>query len=471
MPRLGYEDPCAYYRALRPPSRTLRFPRNPDGGMSEENGPLLNTSVAMLPTAASMPVHAAPSMPSHALTFPRETDSGRSASGASRGWSGTGDIDLTRLHSVSEPTESRASGPTSVRRFHGARPERTESGGLCRSQRIRKSIENSHCPVIHPRLASNSAIPENLKLLDIVETIAGPAPSHSGHGFGSGSGGASVAVQQEGLNAGGARNDREAASDAGYVGKEEPVMDLADRLEERMRSTGQLVKVKTQAELDVLLPRAPKVFGGESTHVAVRTASTGTAPASAQEPVAGESRALQGDFVVSGSSGGPAEGVSDGSLPLKAAVGHQQISDGAEEESHGAGGMSGEDRAGPGLVAGGSSLAQAKDGTAVLEKVREKWIYVWDMHSRLYINRKLPGRFHHSSFVAGGAVKAAGSIVVEDGVLKQLTTWSGHYRPRSSDIAMFLEWLEAKQVNMKDVELLLVKPHKQSKMNQPVDRR
>ena len=94
---------------------------------------------------------------------------------------------------------------------------------------------------------------------------------------------------------------------------------------------------------------------------------------------------------------------------------------------------------------------------------REKWIYVWDMHSRLYINRKMPGRFHHSSFVAGGAVKAAGSIVVEDGHLKQITTWSGHYRPRESDISAFLEWLKSKGVNMETVELLVVKPHKPHK--------
>jgi len=120
----------------------------------------------------------------------------------------------------------------------------------------------------------------------------------------------------------------------------------------------------------------------------------------------------------------------------------------------------------PATAAPQEFIASAKDGTAVLEKAREKWIYVWDMHSRLYINRKMPGRFHHSSFVAGGAVKAAGSIVVEDGVLKQLTTWSGHYRPRASDIALFLQWLESNHVDMTNVELLLVKPNKpNSKMN------
>ena len=46
---------------------------------------------------------------------------------------------------------------------------------------------------------------------------------------------------------------------------------------------------------------------------------------------------------------------------------------------------------------------------------------VWDMHSRLYINRKMPGRFHRSSSVAGGAVEAAGSIKVEEGVLNYNT--------------------------------------------------
>jgi hypothetical protein len=318
--------------------------------------------------------------------------------------------------------------------------------------------------VIHPLLASNTAIPENLKLLDIVETIAGP--SHSGRGLGSGSGGAAAAAPKDCSNGEDARKDRELAGDAV---KEEPIMDLADRLEERMRCTGQLVKVKTQAELDVLLPRAPKVFDSTAR---TGSMSAGHAAVVSAEAEVGMSGGQQVGVSAGGSAGcggsGGAEGVAAGRAPSKA-EGSRRSVDGVVEDCRD-GGAAGESKAAQGHVA--KSLSQAKDGTAILEKACEKWIYVLDMHSRLYINRKMPGRFHHSSFVAGGAVKAAGSIVVEEGILKQLTTWSGHYRPRSSDIAMFLEWLEAKQVNMKDVELLLVKPQKpNSKMNQQSERR
>ena len=176
------------------------------------------------------------------------------------------------------------------------------------------------------------------------------------------------------------------------------------------------VKVNTQAELEVILPRAPKVLGKDAARDAMAAVP--------------EAELAQ----LSLSSGAAAPGSWDG-------------------------------RGAPVARAASTAGDEAgKDAGGAVEKAREKWIYVWDMHSRLYINRKLPGRFHHSSFVAGGAVKAAGSIVVENGELKQLTTWSGHYRPRSSDIALFLEWLEAKHVNMSHVELLLVKPHKQAKV-------
>jgi hypothetical protein len=53
-----------------------------------------------------------------------------------------------------------------------------------------------------------------------------------------------------------------------------------------------------------------------------------------------------------------------------------------------------------------------------------------DEHGNLYAsNYHARGRFHHSSFLAGGNVAAAGELAVIDGVLQLLTDSSGHYRP------------------------------------------
>lgn len=57
-------------------------------------------------------------------------------------------------------------------------------------------------------------------------------------------------------------------------------------------------------------------------------------------------------------------------------------------------------------------------------------VFVMDEHGNLYAsNYHARGRFHHSSFLAGGNVAAAGELAVIDGVLQLLTDSSGHYRP------------------------------------------
>ena len=53
----------------------------------------------------------------------------------------------------------------------------------------------------------------------------------------------------------------------------------------------------------------------------------------------------------------------------------------------------------------------------------------------LYVHDKITGHFHHSSFLGGAATVAAGSIVVEQGKLLELTPHSGHYQPSEEDFA------------------------------------
>lgn len=57
-------------------------------------------------------------------------------------------------------------------------------------------------------------------------------------------------------------------------------------------------------------------------------------------------------------------------------------------------------------------------------------IYVMDYDGRLYLSNQAGiADFQHTSFLAGQPVAAAGTIRVEDGVVKEITRSSGHYRP------------------------------------------
>lgn len=63
-----------------------------------------------------------------------------------------------------------------------------------------------------------------------------------------------------------------------------------------------------------------------------------------------------------------------------------------------------------------------------------RWIFVMDLNRNMYLNRKQKGRFHHSSFLAGGRVLSAGRIVVDNGVISLLDGTSGHYKTSPSAV-------------------------------------
>lgn len=51
-------------------------------------------------------------------------------------------------------------------------------------------------------------------------------------------------------------------------------------------------------------------------------------------------------------------------------------------------------------------------------------------NSRIYIcKNRAYGEFHHSSFLSGKKVAAAGEIKIEKGIIKLVTDESGHYKP------------------------------------------
>ncbi|XP_073288038.1 IQ domain-containing protein IQM3-like [Primulina huaijiensis] len=82
-----------------------------------------------------------------------------------------------------------------------------------------------------------------------------------------------------------------------------------------------------------------------------------------------------------------------------------------------------------------------------------KWIFVVGTTKRLYAGEKKKGSFHHSSFLAGGATLAAGRLVAEDGVLKCISPYSGHYKPTDESLDCFLSFLGQNGVDLEEVEI------------------
>lgn len=60
-------------------------------------------------------------------------------------------------------------------------------------------------------------------------------------------------------------------------------------------------------------------------------------------------------------------------------------------------------------------------------------------------------RLHHSSFLAGLSVQAAGVFMVEEGRLVKLYAHSGHYRPTEKHVYQLLNHLKSQNVNLDDV--------------------
>ncbi|KAF3626209.1 putative ubiquitin-conjugating enzyme E2 7-like [Capsicum annuum] len=83
----------------------------------------------------------------------------------------------------------------------------------------------------------------------------------------------------------------------------------------------------------------------------------------------------------------------------------------------------------------------------------EKWIFVMSTSRRLYAGVKKKGMFHHSSFLAGGAALAAGRLVVQDGTVKSISPYSGHYRPTDDSLETFLSILKDNGVNVDEVDI------------------
>ncbi len=61
-------------------------------------------------------------------------------------------------------------------------------------------------------------------------------------------------------------------------------------------------------------------------------------------------------------------------------------------------------------------------------------IFVMDERGRFYAGSHVKGELHHSSFLAGGGVKAAGELAATSGKLTMISGKSGHYKPEMRDL-------------------------------------
>lgn len=86
--------------------------------------------------------------------------------------------------------------------------------------------------------------------------------------------------------------------------------------------------------------------------------------------------------------------------------------------------------------------------------ITQKAIFVMDKEGRIFATNA-PERyyFHHSSFLAGGEVAAAGEIKVSKGIVEFVSKQSGHYQPSAKYMKQFMKQLE---VNGTDVNKIIV---------------
>lgn len=104
---------------------------------------------------------------------------------------------------------------------------------------------------------------------------------------------------------------------------------------------------------------------------------------------------------------------------------------------------------------GAAGVSKEERKTAKEERNHNKWIFVASSDlKQFYIAPKVKGVFGHSSFLAGGAVGAAGQIAVNRGTIVKMSPMSGHYVPTLEHYLAFLDSLSKQGVKLSQALLL-----------------
>ncbi|XP_074569200.1 uncharacterized protein LOC141825714 [Curcuma longa] len=104
------------------------------------------------------------------------------------------------------------------------------------------------------------------------------------------------------------------------------------------------------------------------------------------------------------------------------------------------------------VIVRNGKLIFKKSGLPVSTTMGSKWIFVLSTTRVLYVGQKKKGAFQHSSFLAGGATTAAGRLVAEEGVLKAIWPYSGHYLPTEENFKEFIIFLQDNNVDLTNVK-------------------
>lgn len=75
-------------------------------------------------------------------------------------------------------------------------------------------------------------------------------------------------------------------------------------------------------------------------------------------------------------------------------------------------------------------------------------IFVMSTEGKVYTGSHDTGKFHHSSFLSGLPVVAAGEWAVDQGRVRAVTAKSGHYKPTPAMFNRMLDWLANGGVNL-----------------------
>jgi len=83
-------------------------------------------------------------------------------------------------------------------------------------------------------------------------------------------------------------------------------------------------------------------------------------------------------------------------------------------------------------------------------------IYVMSKHGEVYADQHKVGLFHHSSFLAGGDVAAAGELKVSAGTVRHVTNKTGHYKAGSEELWQLLDEFKRCGVGLGSIGVTLV---------------
>jgi hypothetical protein len=81
-------------------------------------------------------------------------------------------------------------------------------------------------------------------------------------------------------------------------------------------------------------------------------------------------------------------------------------------------------------------------------------IFVMDLAGNIYLTfDRVEGVFHHSSFVAGAPVAAAGDFTIEQGRISRISNYSGHYKPPAETLERVKTRLTELGVDFSDAKI------------------